>query len=751
MRTSSIASVMLIASVAAIGSACGSDPSSTGDAQGGAGASNSEAGQGGDGGCGAESPCAAGASGSDGVVEVPGGCPTGQIEVRGECVTPQDCDPACQVGLGCHPTSGKCFTCEHPPSCGDEEGQTGRTLIRAAKAGAECLCETEPGYYWSSSAHAAVACDADADGWVTQAAQAAIDGSDPVLKLNARCDVRTVASVVLQNEAGAVHEVALEVALPLYESVRNDGGPGTEHPAYGEQTLPAAALNSLTKACVSTVGDFNDNGVPDVSEWDGSELGADLDWNAKLAGYFAEYARFAYYLELHDGWYEAGDAGSLRIVERQRGASDGRGVPVAYPVGADDYWQSCPRHIDIDYDSDAVSRAGGDFSALPDAAMMHTSQFKCVRVLDEEDYDSSASLEIAPELVFIDGAPVARRSAAGTTLHHDWVPNTCSAAASLTPAPNGAVLPQFGCEAASADGLQPGVYWMAVNFAPYASRELYQRGCIDQCAEAEAPVGECDTCAPAAFGRRGIEPKPRGSDCDGGVCDGFGTCGTCAPASLRCKPSDASVQQLCTAERVWQDNVNCPFTCNASSGTCYPACKPLSRKCVTVPQQCDDTGNWQSETACSTGYECIGEGVCLKSDGQPCTSDDECATASCSVSYRDQDGDGYGGKAEKWCGNTPPAGYVTDSSDCCDSDASAKPGQTAFFTVARAGCDGYDYNCVGGEELQNGSLTAVTGCGSMIGCRCPEGWFTSVPQCGTQGQYCSPPGATYSDRTQGCR
>lgn len=64
--------------------------------------------------------------------------------------------------------------------------------------------------------------------------------------------------------------------------------------------------------------------------------------------------------------------------------------------------------------------------------------------------------------------------------------------------------------------------------------------------------------------------------------------------------------------------------------------------------------------------------------------------------YQDSDGDSYGaGSAQNVCsGSSLAAGYVSNSSDCYDSNANAKPGQTGTFTSNR-GDGSFDYNCDG--------------------------------------------------------
>jgi hypothetical protein len=68
-------------------------------------------------------------------------------------------------------------------------------------------------------------------------------------------------------------------------------------------------------------------------------------------------------------------------------------------------------------------------------------------------------------------------------------------------------------------------------------------------------------------------------------------------------------------------------------------------------------------------------------------------------------------------GAAPPPGYVTVAGDCCDTDASAHPGQTAFFSSADA-CGSWDFDC-------DGTLVGQTNVGVKYG-------TVNASMCGTQ-------------------
>ena len=103
--------------------------------------------------------------------------------------------------------------------------------------------------------------------------------------------------------------------------------------------------------------------------------------------------------------------------------------------------------------------------------------------------------------------------------------------------------------------------------------------------------------------------------------------------------------------------------------------------------------------------------------------------------YMDADNDGYTvASATSYGGSSCPLGAGTTgaglkplsgTTDCCDTDANAKPGQTTYFSVAN-NCGNYDYDC-DGSTTKNYSGKMVQG--SYIGTQADWSGYTSATNC----------------------
>lgn len=458
------------------------------------------------------------------------------------------CADACPSGSGWDPIGLSCRACFVPNCGGSNPGETG--FVLSTVAGMACECETVDGYYYGD-ANDAVSCDVDRDGWVTDAAFEDLHSMNVATQANARCHVRVVDHVDLVPDAerGAPGVTSSQTIadLELFESDRNDGG-GALVPRYGEDVasnnrLLAEQLNSLTKACAYGSGDYNDNKIPDVSE---SQLDAASGVRMALVTLYTRYTSLSYFLELHEGSFVPSAVGSLRgryrIAERPRLGSGGvRSIPVAWPVAAQDYGQTCARSTDILYvtggGNTVDSLTGGDFTNL-NVGMNHHSEFKCIAVTTEGAYSTNA--DDRPYMVY-DGNSTSstfyrktKATMAQETL--SWRPVMCSydgssqydieSGATGVPAANrtNPQLPLLTCAPAPVTSdyseLDQRVMWAVVGYDGYtiSPTNTYRHGCID----------ECETFGVQACpGYGGAGSMPEGFSCDEVTVANFGklSCG----------------------------------------------------------------------------------------------------------------------------------------------------------------------------------------------------------------------------------
>ena len=318
------------------------------------------------------------------------------------------CEPLpCPSGQARPQTSNTCTPCSR--SC-TGPGVSGRIWPFRALDGS-CVCETVEGYYFGTGSNAdPTACDADGDGWVREEALA-VRSDTLALLPNSRCTIKTIDRVRLVDEYNVAIEVRScdvgllkvsaafadgglvngslfggvgqlpngnlvpladggspcpnPVPLELVETQYNDIGRlmNAQAPAYGARRLLPEELNSLTKACVSTAADFNDNTIDDIRE---------VQTNPRTANVTANRSRleqFSYFMELYTSYVE-GNA----LVIKERSRCDGT-FPFEYSgaganqwvtdgdagAGATPYWRTCSRGRDATYNQ-TQANPGYDFA-----------------------------------------------------------------------------------------------------------------------------------------------------------------------------------------------------------------------------------------------------------------------------------------------------------------------------------------------------------------------------------------------------
>ncbi len=465
--------------------------------------------------CDATRPCSEGPAGQDASC----GCPPDQ-----------GWDYTLGAGGGCRPCGPGGI---QSASLCTGEGEQLRLVNADGIDNGSCFCMTVDGYYPNAS-NRAEKCDLDEDGWVTSAARGVIEDDRRNVYENARCHLRTVTEISLVSEGGIEDPIAI-APLPLYESPRNDGAPSIAHPPYGYPSsteIPTSQLNSLTKACNIMQGDYNDNAIWDVLEAHGMDPGDVV--GSGLVDYYRQYAKFSYFIELHEGFFVPGadptGPGTYVIRERPRLDASPRQIDLEHPAAppspdAPAYWRQCQRHDDALYGSAAVSSTvGSDFRGH---GMHHHSQFKCVVGTVEINYDQANwSAETTPWRVSATIDPtVAGWREAESFRGELGRPNDCELAGpdyqAAAADPINPRFPELTCTASTlaTDGNR--AQWIVVDYMnagpdeDHAANPEYLRGCINECAELK--VNACPT-YPVQQG----EEIPGGFKCDHSAPDDFG-------------------------------------------------------------------------------------------------------------------------------------------------------------------------------------------------------------------------------------
>ncbi len=110
------------------------------------------------------------------------------------------------------------------------------------------------------------------------------------------------------------------------------------------------------------------------------------------------------------------------------------------------------------------------------------------------------------------------------------------------------------------------------------------------------------------------------------------------------------------------------------------------------------------------------------------------STTTCVTCFADNDNDGYGAGSALTCCGGVPSGSSTNSNDCYDSNANAKPGQTSYFTTHR-GDGSFDYDCNSIDEKD-----PTLNCLGILDTTCIQSstvtpGFDSIPACGVSGNW----------------
>jgi len=228
------------------------------------------------------------------------------------------------------------------------------------------------------------------------------------------------------------------------------------------------------------------------------------------------------------------------------------------------------------------------------------------------------------------------------------------------------------------------------------------------------------------------------NDCDGTVDEGGICCEDSDGDGYDAVAPDCASGDDCDDSRDWI-NPGQAETCDTFDNNCSDPDHSDGVNASDIDEGCDNDGDgycdagmqiYNNTSMCTntsfvadgmTGDDCVDtddtvhpgaseacDGVDNDCDG---TVDEGCASVTC---YRDSDGDGYGNAADSTTAPSCSAGWVTDSSDCDDSDGSVNPGEPEDCA------DSVDNDCDGDIDCSDSDCSGDPAC---TGCSFP----TSLP------------------------
>jgi hypothetical protein len=158
---------------------------------------------------------------------------------------------------------------------------------------------------------------------------------------------------------------------------------------------------------------------------------------------------------------------------------------------------------------------------------------------------------------------------------------------------------------------------------------------------------------------------------------------------------------------------------------------------ASTVQACEQPSGYAAEGGdCDEGDAAIHPAATELCDGVDNDCDgltDEDDAADASTWYADSDGDGYGDSATSSVACEQPSGFVADSGDCDDGEASTHPGATEY-------CDGHDDDCDGHTDEADAADASTwyadtdgdgygDGASPAVACAAPSGTVADSSDC----------------------
>lgn len=216
----------------------------------------------------------------------------------------------------------------------------------------------------------------------------------------------------------------------------------------------------------------------------------------------------------------------------------------------------------------------------------------------------------------------------------------------------------------------------------------------------------------------------------------------CEDGSINTGTSDEQVAWTCTAGETYYVVVEGwgygmppadPNRCSGSTEGDYTLTVQTTGGCSDDADGDGWDGTASGGTDCDDSDSGVYPGAPEYCDGEDDDCDgftDESTAVDAQTWYRDTDSDGYGSASSTTSACTQPLGYVSNSSDCDDSDATINPD-------GAEACDGSDNDCDGSVDESGGATwyrdsdsdgygnAAVT----TVSCSAPSGYVANSTDC----------------------
>ncbi|TNE45116.1 MAG: hypothetical protein EP343_28005 [Deltaproteobacteria bacterium] len=377
----------------------------------------------------------------------------------------------------------------------------------------QAVCVTNTGFFYKPASQEYGECDVDGDGWINILAYSTYTelkqgGSNTPQHHwdNYRCIVHIASKVSYVRDYGERSPQVVDLTTPketffLVETARNDGRPTSQDPipsypgATGTAQFNPASINSLTKVCLNSNMDLNDNGILDMQETVLSTPPSNKD------RVLDPHTRWSYYMELSYGYFQPTgtvqadkvQVGTYHIVERPRSKATRHllGLQCEEPKPGNNHWKEC-----LLKDDQACSYAANGTTVQPETysecrpksiRYKHAlpSLFRCIQFKSQAQTPKPGD-PYSPTLSRQNTFRTTTKGISDTSNRNKdtYSRTACKLDASLTNMPIGKQKDvNFSCSLLSQAPADGDVGWVCQSYKSYAKPSDYKGGCVQECTE----------------------------------------------------------------------------------------------------------------------------------------------------------------------------------------------------------------------------------------------------------------------------